>query len=142
MMRISAIPWPWGRLATHSLCGPGSAVHWLGGNRPCADERPDAGDDRSAATSLALILRTARAAPPIPGIPGLRRLMGWALWCQNASGSTCPLCSLQRLTVVAESGSSSSVAGLHTRAAPARRCMPGSRSFIGAFGIVTAMRHV
>jgi disulfide bond formation protein DsbB len=68
--------------------------------------------------------------------------MGWALWLQYGLGlDPCPLCALQRIAVIAI-GVVFLIAGLHNPGRTGAAVYAGFTVIIGAFGIVTAMRHV
>jgi len=143
MMRYAAIPWPWVGLAiTLALLGQEALFTWLGGNPSLAQTSYRMLVMTVGATSLALILLPPRRPAYFLGFLVCAGLMGWALWLQYGLGlDPCPLCSLQRLTVVAI-GVVFLVAGLHNPGRTGAAVYAGLTFLIGAFGIVTAMRHV
>ena len=143
MMRYAAIPWPWVGLAiTLALLGQEALFTWLGGNPSLAQTSYRMLVMTVGATSLALILLPPRRPAYFLGFLVCAGLMGWALWLQYGLGlDPCPLCSLQRLTVVAI-GIVFLVAGLQNPGRTGAAVYAGLTFLIGAFGIVTAMRHV
>ena len=143
MMRYAAIPWPWVGLAiTLALLGQEALFTWLGGNPSLAQTSYRMLVMTIGATSLALIMLPRRRPAYFLGFLVCAGLMGWALWLQYGLGlDPCPLCSLQRLTVVAI-GVVFLVAGLHNPGRTGAAVYAGLTFLIGAFGIVTAMRHV
>jgi len=142
-MRYAAIPWPWVGLAiTLALLGQEALFTWLGGNPSLAQTSYRMLVMTIGATSLALIMLPRRRPAYFLGFLVCAGLMGWALWLQYGLGlDPCPLCSLQRLTVVAI-GVVFLVAGLHNPGRTGAAVYAGLTFLIGAFGIVTAMRHV
>ena len=93
-------------------------------------------------TSLALIILPPRRPAYLLGAFTCAGLMAWALWLQYGMGlDPCPLCSLQRLAVIAI-GVVFLVAGLHNPARLGAGIYAGLTVIIGLFGAVTAMRHV
>ena len=92
-------------------------------------------------TSLALIILPPRRPAYLLGAL-CAALMGWALWLQYGLGlDPCPLCSLQRLAVIAI-GVVFLVAGLHNPGRLGAAIYAGLVVVVGLFGAVTAMRHV
>ena len=76
-------------------------------------------------TSLALILLPPRRPAYLLGASPARALMAWALWLQYGLGlDPCPLCSLQRIAVVAI-GIVFLVAGIHNPGRLGARSTPG-----------------
>jgi disulfide bond formation protein DsbB len=83
-----------------------------------------------------------RGGPYLLGAAVCAMLMGWALWLQCGLGiDPCPLCSLQRIAVIAI-GIAFLIAGIHNPGRLGAGIYAGLVVIIGVFGAVTAMRHV
>jgi len=143
MMRYTAVPWPWLGLAIAlALLGQEALFMWLGANPSLAQTSYRMLVITIGATSLALIVLPRRRAAYLLGFLVCAGLMGWALWLQYGLGlDPCPLCALQRMAVVAI-GIVFLIAGLHNPGRTGAAVYAVLTFIIGAFGIVTAMRHV
>ena len=143
MMKYTAIPWPWVGLAmTLALLGQELLFTWLGANPSLAQTSYRMLVMTIGATSLALILLPPRRPAYFLGALVCAGLMGWALWLQYGLGlDPCPLCALQRIAVIAI-GIVFLIAGLHGPGRTGAAVYAGLTFVIGAFGIVTAARHV
>ena len=143
MMRYAGIPWPWVGLAIAlALLGQEALFAWLGTNPSLAQTSYRILVMTIGATSLALILLPPRRPAYILGFLVCAGLMGWALWLQYGLGlDPCPLCALQRMAVIAI-GVIFLIAGLHNPGRTGAAVYAVLTFLIGAFGIVTAMRHV
>jgi disulfide bond formation protein DsbB len=143
MKRYSEIQWPWIGLAIPLiLLGGDLLFQWFGANPALTQTGHRMLIATIGSVSLALLLLPRRRMAYFLGALVCAGLMGWALWLQYGLGlDPCPLCSLQRLTVITL-GVIFLIAGIHN---PRR----GGAIFyalltlaVGAFGIVTAARHV
>lgn len=143
MMRYAAVPWPWaGLVISVVLLLQEALVGWLG-------DSPSLGLTSwrmlvmtIGVTSIGLIVLPPRRAAYLLGALTCAGLMGWALWLQYGLGlDPCPLCSLQRLAVIAI-GVVFFVAGLHNPGRLGAGVYAGLTVAIGLFGAGTAMRHV
>ena len=143
MMRYSAIPWPWvGVLLALALIGQEYLFTWLGPGSSLAQTAYRMLIMTIGVTSLALILLPPRRPAYLLGGLTCAALMGWALWLQYGLGlDPCPLCSLQRLVVVAI-GIIFFVAGIHNPGRLGASIYAGLTVIAGLFGAVTAMRHI
>ncbi|HET7096368.1 MAG TPA: disulfide bond formation protein B [Casimicrobiaceae bacterium] len=93
-------------------------------------------------TSFALIVLPPRRPAYFLGAAVCAALMGWALWLQYGLNiDPCPLCSLQRLAVIAM-GVVFLAAAIHNPKPLGAGIYAGLATIIGIFGAVTAMRHV
>lgn len=143
MMRYAAVPWPWaGLVISVVLLLQEALVGSLG-------DSPSLGLTSwrmlvmtIGVTSIGLIVLPPRRAAYLLGALTCAGLMGWALWLQYGLGlDPCPLCSLQRLAVIAI-GVVFFVAGLHNPGRLGAGVYAGLTVAIGLFGAGTAMRHV
>jgi disulfide bond formation protein DsbB len=143
MMKYAAIPWPWlGLAVTLALLGQEALLTWLGSNPSLAQTSYRMLVMTIGAASLALILLPPRRPAYLLGFLVCAGLMGWALWLQYGLGlDPCPLCALQRIAVIAI-GVVFLIAGLHNPGRTGAAVYAGLTFIIGAFGIVTAIRHV
>ncbi len=143
MMRYTAVPWPWVGLAIAlALLGQEALFMWLGANPSLVQTSYRMLVITIGATSLALIILPRRRPAYFLGFLVCAGLMGWALWIQYGLGlDPCPLCALQRMAVVAI-GIVFLIAGLHNPGRTGAAVYAVLTFIIGAFGIVTAMRHV
>jgi disulfide bond formation protein DsbB len=143
MMRYTAVPWPWVGLAIAlALLGQEALFMWLGASPTLAQTGYRMLVITLGATSLALIILPQRRPAYFLGVLVCAGLMGWALWIQYGLGlDPCPLCALQRMAVVAI-GIVFLIAGLHNPGRTGAAVYAALTFVIGAFGIVTAMRHV
>jgi protein dithiol:quinone oxidoreductase len=143
MMKYTAVPWPWVGLAmTLALLGQEALFTWLGANPSLAQTSYRMLVMTIGATSLALILLPPRRPAYLLGFLVCAGLMAWALWLQyGLQLDPCPLCVLQRVAVIAI-GIVFLIAGLHNPGRAGAVVYAGLAFIIGAFGIVTAMRHV
>jgi disulfide bond formation protein DsbB len=143
MMRYTAVPWPWVGLAiAFALLGQEALFMWLGASPTLAQTGYRMLVITLGATSLALIILPQRRPAYFLGVLVCAGLMGWALWIQYGLGlDPCPLCALQRMAVVAI-GIVFLIAGLHNPGRTGAAVYAALTFVIGAFGIVTAMRHV
>jgi disulfide bond formation protein DsbB len=92
--------------------------------------------------SFALIILPPRRPAYLLGAAVCAALMGWALWLQYGVGlDPCPLCSLQRIAVIAI-GIVFLIAAIHNPGRLGAGIYAGLVVIIGLFGVVTAMRHV
>jgi len=93
-------------------------------------------------TSFALIILPPRRPAYLLGAAVCAGLMSWALWLQYGLGlDPCPLCSLQRMAVIAI-GLVFLVAGIHNPKRLGAGIYAALTVVVGLFGAVTAMRHV
>jgi disulfide bond formation protein DsbB len=143
MMRYATVPWPWAGLAAVLIVLGQEGLQRLLGDAPSL-----------AMTSwrillltigvvcLVLILLPPRRPAYLLGAATCAGLMGWALWLQYGLGlDPCPLCSLQRMVVVAI-GVVFLIAGIHNPRRVGAAVYAGLTVILGLFGAVTAMRHV
>jgi len=142
-MRYTAVPWPWvGLTIALALLGQEALFMWLGASPSLAQTSYRMLVITIGATSLALIILPRRRPAYFLGVLVCAGLMGWALWIQYGLGlDPCPLCALQRMAVVAI-GIVFLIAGLHNPGRTGAAVYAVLTFVIGAFGIVTAMRHV
>ena len=126
MMRYAEVPWPWAGLTIALvLLAQEGLVRLVGDSQ-----------------SLALIILPPRRPAYLLGFLVCAGLMTWALWLQYGLGlDPCPLCSLQRMAVIAI-GLVFLVAGIHNPGRLGASVYAGLTTIIGLFGAVTAMRHV
>jgi len=143
MKRYSEIQWPWFGLAIAlALFGQELIFQWFGANPMLTQTSNRMLVATIGATSLALLLLPRRRMAYFLGALVCAGLMGWALWLQYGLGlDPCPLCSLQRLTVVTL-GVIFLIAGIHNPRHTGAIVYALLTLAVGAFGIVTAMRHV
>jgi disulfide bond formation protein DsbB len=143
MMRYATIPWPWAGLAIAlALLCQELLFKLLGANPSLAQTSYRMLVITIGATSLALIVLPRRRAAYFLGFLVCAGLMGWALWLQYGLGlDPCPLCALQRITVVTI-GIVFLIAALHGPGRVGAAVYAALVFLIGSFGIVTAMRHV
>jgi disulfide bond formation protein DsbB len=143
MMRYAAVPWPWAGLTIAIfLLVQEALVKWLG-------DSPSLGLTSwrmlvmtIGVTSIGLIVLPQRRPAYLLGALTCAGLMGWALWLQYGLGlDPCPLCSLQRMAVIAI-GAVFLAAGLQNPKRLGASIYAGLTVIIGLFGAVTAARHV
>ena len=143
MMRYAEVPWPWAGLTlTLVLLAQEALLKFFGDGSSLALTSWRILVMTIGVTSLALIILPPRRPAYLLGAFTCAGLMAWALWLQYGMGlDPCPLCSVQRLAVIAI-GVVFLVAGLHNPARLGAGIYAGLTVIIGLFGAVTAMRHV
>jgi len=143
MMRYAEVPWPWAGLTIALvLLAQESLLKLLGDSPSLALTSWRILVMTIGVTSLALILLPPRRPAYLLGGLTCAALMAWALWLQYGLGlDPCPLCSLQRLVVVAI-GIIFFVAGIHNPGRLGASIYAGLTVIVGLFGAVAAMRHI
>ena len=114
MMRYAEVPWPWAGLTIALvLLAQESLLKLLGDSPSLALTSWRILVMTIGVTSLALIILPPRRPAYLLGAAACAALMAWALWLQYGLGiEPCPLCSLQRMAVIAI-GAVFLVAGIH-----------------------------
>src|SRR5438552_14478277 len=143
MMRYAEVPWPWAGLTIALVLLAQEALLKLFGDSPSL-----------ALTSWRILVMTIGVAsfalislPPrrpayLLGAAVCAALMGWALWLQYGLGlDPCPLCSLQRMCVIAI-GVVFLIAAAHNPGRLWAAIYAGLILLVGIFGAVIAFRHV
>jgi disulfide bond formation protein DsbB len=143
MMRYAEVPWPWAGLAIALVLLAQEALLTLLGDSPSlALMSWRILVVTIGVTSLALIMLPPRRPAYLLGAAACAGLMAWALWLQYGLGlDPCPLCSLQRIAVIAI-GVVFLVACIHNPARLGAAVYAGLTVSIGLFGSIAAMRHV
>ena len=143
MMRYAEVPWPWAGLAiTLVLLAQEALLKVLGDSPSLPLTSWRILVMIIGVTSLALIVLPPRRIAYLLGAATCAALMGWALWLQYGLGlDPCPLCSLQRMAVIAI-GVIFLIAGIHNPQRLGALLYAGLTVIVGLFGTVTAMRHV
>ncbi len=143
MMRYAEVPWPWAGLTIALvLLAQESLVKLVGDSPSLALTSWRILVMTIGVTSLALIVLPPRRPAYILGALTCGALMAWALWLQYGLGlDPCPLCSLQRLAVIAI-GVVFLVAGHPQSGPPRRRHLRRTDGHHRAVRGVTAMRHI
>ena len=143
MMRYAEVPWPWAGLTIALVLLAQEALLKLFGDSPSlALTSWRIFVMTIGVTSFALIVLPPRRPAYFLGAAVCAALMGWALWLQYGLNiDPCPLCSLQRLAVIAM-GVVFLVAAIHNPKPLGAGIYAGLATIIGIFGAVTAMRHV
>ena len=143
MMRYAQVPWPWAALTIALVLLAQEGLLKLFGDSPSlALTSWRILVIAIGVASLALIILPPRRPAYLLGAAVCAALMGWALWLQYGLGlDPCPLCSLQRIAVVAI-GIVFLIAGIHNPGRLGAGIYAGLVAIIGLFGAVTAMRHV
>jgi len=143
LMRYPAVPWPWAGLTIALvLLAQEALIKMLG-------DSPSLGMTSwrmlvmtIGVTSIGLIVLPPRRPAYLLGALTCAALMAWAFWLQYGLGlDPCPLCSLQRMAVIAI-GVVFLIAGVHNPGRLGAAVYAGLTLVIGLFGAVTAMRHV
>ena len=143
MMRYAEVPWPWAGLTIALvLLAQESLVKLVGDSGSLAMTSWRILMMTIGVTSLALILLPPRRPAYLLGALTCGALMGWALWLQYGLNlDPCPLCSLQRMAVIAI-GVVFLVAAIHNPGRFGAGVYAALTVIIGLFGAITAMRHV
>ena len=143
MKQYAAIPWPVvGLLLTLALLGQEALLKWFGDAQSLGETIFRVAVMALGASCLALITLPPRRIAYLLGAAVCAGLMGWALWLQNGLGlEPCPLCSVQRLAVVAL-GVLFLLAALHGPGRLGAGVYAGLTVVIAGFGIVVAARHL
>ena len=143
MMRYAEVPWPWAGLTIALvLLAQEGLVRLVGDSQSLALTSWRILVMTIGVTSFALIILPPRRPAYLLGFLVCAGLMTWALWLQYGLGlDPCPLCSLQRMAVIAI-GLVFLVAGIHNPGRLGASVYAGLTTIIGLFGAVTAMRHV
>jgi len=143
MMRYAEVPWPWAGLTIALVLLAQEALLKLVGDSPSlALTSWRILVMAIGATSFALIILPPRRPAYLLGAAVCAALMGWALWLQYGLNiDPCPLCSLQRIAVIAM-GVVFLVAGIHNPGRLGAGIYAGLAVILGLFGALTAMRHV
>jgi len=143
MMRYSEVPWPWAGLTLALvLLAQEGLLKFVGDSSSLVLTSWRILVMAIGVTSLALILLPPRRPAYLLGALTCAGLMAWALWLQYGLGlDPCPLCSLQRLTVIAI-GVVFLIAAVHGPARLGAGIYAGLTVIVGLFGAVTAIRHV
>ena len=143
MMRYAEVPWPWAGLTIALVLLAQEALLRLVGDSPSlALTSWRILVMTIGVTSFALIILPPRRPAYLLGFAVCAALMGWALWLQYGLNlDPCPLCSLQRIAVIAI-GIVFLVAAIHNPGRLGAGIYAGLTVIIGLFGAVTAMRHV
>ena len=143
MMRYAEVPWPWAGLTIALvLLAQEGLLRLVGDSQSLALTSWRILVMTIGVTSFALIILPPRRPAYLLGAAVCAGLMAWALWLQYGLGlDPCPLCSLQRMAVIAI-GVVFLVAGIHNPGRLGAGIYAGLTLIIGLFGAVTAMRHV
>ena len=143
MMRYAEVPWPWAGLTIALVLLAQEALLRLVGDSPSlALTSWRILVMTIGVTSFALIILPPRRPAYLLGFAVCAALMGGALWLQYGLNlDPCPLCSLQRIAVIAI-GIVFLVAAIHNPGRLGAGIYAGLTVIIGLFGAVTAMRHV
>ncbi len=143
MMRYAEVPWPWAGLVLALVLLAQEALLKFVGDVPSLTLTSWRILVMAiGVTSFALIILPPRRPAYLLGALTCAGLMAWALWLQYGLGlDPCPLCSLQRLAVIAI-GAVFLVAGMQKPGRLGASIYAGLTFIIGGFGAVTAMRHV
>jgi disulfide bond formation protein DsbB len=143
MMRYAEVPWPWAGLTIALVLLAQEALLKLVGDSPSlALTSWRILVMTIGVTSFALIILPPRRPAYLLGFAVCAALMGWALWLQYGLNiDPCPLCSLQRMAVIAI-GIVFLIAAIHNPGRLGAGVYAGLTVIIGLFGAVTAMRHV
>ena len=143
MMRYAEVPWPWAGLTIALvLLAQEGLLRLVGDSQSLALTSWRILVMTIGVTSFALIILPPRRPAYLLGFAVCAGLMAWALWLQYGLGlDPCPLCSLQRMAVIAI-GIVFLVAGIHNPKRLGAGVYAGLTVIIGLFGAVTAMRHV
>ncbi|HET7032101.1 MAG TPA: disulfide bond formation protein B [Casimicrobiaceae bacterium] len=142
-MRYAEVPWPWAGLTIALVLLAQEALLKLVGDSPSlALTSWRILVMTIGATSFALIILPPRRPAYLLGAVVCAGLMGWALWLQYGLNiDPCPLCSLQRIAVIAM-GVVFLAAAIHNPGRLGAGIYAGLAVIIGVFGAATAMRHV
>jgi len=143
MMRYAVVPWPWAGLTIALVLLAQEALLKLIGDSPSlALTSWRILVMAIGVTSLALILLPPRRPAYLLGALTCAALMAWALWLQYGLGlDPCPLCSLQRLAVIAI-GVVFLIAGIHNPGRLGAGIYAALALAAGLFGAAAAVRHV
>ena len=143
MMRYAEVPWPWAGLTIALVLLAQEALLKLVGDSPSlALTAWRILVMAIGVTSFALIILPPRRLAYLLGAVVCAALMGWALWLQYGLNlDPCPLCSLQRMAVIAM-GIVFLIAAIHNPGRLGAGAYAGLVVIIGLLGAVTAMRHV
>ena len=143
MMRYAEVPWPWAGLTIALVLLAQEALLRLVGDSPSlALTSWRILVMTIGVTSFALIILPPRRPAYLLGFAVCAALMGWALWLQYGLNlDPCPLCSLQRIAVIAI-GIVFLVAAIHNPGRLGAGIYAGLTVLVGLFGAVTAIRHV
>jgi len=143
MMRYAEVPWPWAGLTIALvLLAQEGLLRLVGDSQSLALTSWRILVMTIGVTSFALIILPPRRPAYLLGFVVCAGLTAWALWLQYGLGlDPCPLCSLQRMAVIAI-GVVFLVAGIHNPGRLGAGIYAGLTAIIGLFGAVTAMRHV
>ncbi len=139
-----AVSWPWFGLVLALALIAQEALFRLFGEAPSlAQTSYRIAVMAIGVTSLALlILPSRRRLAYALGFVVCAGLMAWALYLQHGLGlDPCPLCSVQRIAVIAM-GVVFLVAAIHNPGRAGAALYAGLTILIGAFGAAIAMRHV
>lgn len=143
MMRYSGIPWPWlGLTVALVLVGHEALFGTLGPVQHFSQAAYRMLYMAMGVSCLGLLLLPPRRIAYLLGALVCAGLMGWALWLQYGLGlDPCPLCSVQRLAVIAI-GVIFLVAAVHNPGRVGAAIYAGLVLLVGIFGAVIAFRHV
>ena len=143
MMRYAEVPWPWAGLTIALvLLGQEGLLKLVGDSPSLALTSWRIFVMTIGVASFALIILPPRRPAYFLGAAVCAALMGWALWLQYGLNiDPCPLCSLQRMAVIAM-GLVFLIAAIHNPKRLGAGIYAGLATIIGIFGAVTAMRHV
>jgi disulfide bond formation protein DsbB len=143
MMRYAEVPWPWAGLTIALvLLAQEGLLRLIGDSPSLALTSWRILVIAIGVTSFALIILPPRRPAYLLGAAVCAALMGWALWLQYGLGlDPCPLCSLQRMAVIAI-GVVFLVAAIHNPGRFGAGVYAALTVIIGLFGAITAMRHV
>ena len=143
MMRYSGIPWPWLGLAVGlTLIGHEALFGTLGPTPSFAQTAYRMIYMAIGVTCLGLLRLPPRRIAYLLGALVCAALMGWALYLQYVMNlDPCPLCSVQRMVVIAI-GVVFLVAAAHGPGRIGAAIYAGLVLVLGVFGAVIAFRHV
>jgi len=143
MMRYAEVPWPWAGLTMALVLLAQEALLKLVGDSPSlALTSWRILVMAIGVASFALIVLPPRRPAYLLGAAVCAALIGWALWLQYGLNlDPCPLCSLQRMAVIAI-GIVFLVAAIHNPGRFGAGVYAALTVIIGLFGAITAMRHV
>ena len=143
MIRYSGIPWPWlGLVVALVLIGHEALFGTLAPSTVFAQTAYRMTYMAIGLTCLGLLLLPPRRIAYLLGAVVCAGLMAWALWLQYGLNiDPCPLCSVQRLGVIAI-GVIFLVAAAHNPGRLGAAIYGGLVLLVGVAGAVTAFRHV
>jgi protein dithiol:quinone oxidoreductase len=143
MKHYPAVSWPWfGLVVALALLAQEALLKMLGDAPSLAQTSYRILVMTIGVTSLALLILPRRRLAYLLGFFVCAALMAWALYMQYGLGlDPCPLCSVQRVAVIAM-GVIFLVAAIHDPGRVGAMVYAGLTVVIGGFGMAVAARHV